>query len=360
MTSLSKEDLLRLLPEDAANTAGIKRPDQFEWLNVELARAWPYLNEAVSDVLKDKLQPILDQYKMGVLAEIKIPSLSFGITSPRFLGVKMEEMGEDEASVEADMNWKAEREMIMVKVKTVGPDFKVKVQNVSFSGTVKIVLKPLAEVIPCFGAILVALSDIPVIDFDLKIADGNANALPGVERMIDNSIRTAIEDSLVWPNRIVCPVLPGDYSFLELKPVGILDVSLLRAEEVMNTDLLGKSDCFVILYVRKKLERIKRCTTKKNTLHPVWNEGFRIEVDDPWSQRLTLQLMDEESLSRAEFIGRAIIPLNDLQPREPKEMWLEMVENSNLQCKKPRARVQIVLVYEPFDNEPTSPTESGN
>ena len=25
------------------------------------------------------------------------------------------------------------------------------------------------------------------------------------------SLRAALEDSLVWPNRIVCPVLPGDY-----------------------------------------------------------------------------------------------------------------------------------------------------
>ena len=63
-----------------------------------------------------------------------------------------------------------------------------------------------------------------------------------------------------------------------LKPVGILDVTLVKAKDVMNTDILGKSDCFVYLYVRKKPERIKRSTTKKNSLHPVWNEGFKIEV----------------------------------------------------------------------------------
>ncbi|MCO5559716.1 hypothetical protein L7F22_013317 [Adiantum nelumboides] len=311
MTSLSKEDLQRLLPEDFAKKALLKRPDQFEWLNLELAKAWPFLDDAVSDVVKDQLQPVLDQYKMGALAELKIQSMSFGVAAPQFLGVKMAEMGEDEASIEADLQWNSERENIKVKVKTVGPDFKVKVRNIKVWTTVKIVLKPLTDTMPCFGAILVSLSGVPVIDFDLKIADGDANALPGIDRMIDNSIRTAVEDMLVWPNRIICPVIPGDYSFLELKPVGILEVFLLKAEGVMNTDILGKSDCFVILFVRKKPERIKRSSTKKNSLNPVWNEGFRIEVDEPQYQILTVQLMDEESVSKAEYIGRATVPLND-------------------------------------------------
>ncbi|KAI5058184.1 hypothetical protein GOP47_0026354 [Adiantum capillus-veneris] len=349
MTSLSKEDLFRLLPEETAKTASLKKPDQFEWLNLELAKAWPSLNDAVSDVVRDQLQPVLDQYKVGALAEMKIQWMSFGSAAPQFLGVKTEEMGEDEASIEADLQWTAEREQIKVKVKTVGPDFKVKVQNIRVMATIKIVLKPLIDTIPGFGAILVSLSGVPVVDFDLKIAEGDANALPGIERMIDNSIRNAVEDMLVWPNRIICPVLPGDYSFLELKPVGILDVFLLKAEGVMNTDILGKSDCFVILFVRKKPERIKRSSTKKNTLNPVWNEGFRIEVDDPQYQILTVQLMDEESVTKAEFIGRATVPLNDLVPHEPKETCLDMMESADLQCTKPRARVQVVLVYEPFE-----------
>lgn len=359
MTSLTREDLFRLLPEDAAHTAASKKPDQFEWLNLELAKAWPFLNEALSDVVKDQLQPVLDQYKMGPLAEMTIKSMSFGVASPQFIGVKMEEMGEDEASIEADLQWKAEREMIIVKVKTVGPDFKVKVQNIRVWATVKIVLKPLTDTMPGFGAILVSLSGVPTIDFDLKIASGDANALPGVDKMIDNSIRTAVDDMLVWPNRIICPVLPGDYSFLELKPVGILDVFVLKAEGVMNTDILGKSDCFVILYVRKKPERIKRSSTKKNSLNPVWNEGFKIEVDDPENQQLTVQLMDEESVSKAEYIGRAIVPFNDLVPHKPKEMWLDMMESSNLQSKKPRARLQVVLLYEPFETKSSEPRAEG-
>lgn len=357
MISLEKKDLFRLLPEHAANSAARKQPDQFEWLNVELAKVWPFLNEAVAETVRNKLQPVLDQYKMGLVEEYKISSLSFGVTSPRFLGVKMEEMGEDEASVEADLRWRAERENIVIKVKTAGPDFEVKVGNISVSATAKIVLKPLVETMPCFGAIMVSLSGIPVIDFDLKIAAGDANALPGVAKMIDNSIRTAIEDMLVWPNRMVCPVLPGDFSFLELKPVGILDVTLIKAEGVMNTDILGKSDCFVVLFVRKKPERIKRSSTRKNSLNPVWNEGFRIEVDDPQYQSLTVQLMDEESASSADYIGRAVIPMSDFEPLKPRELWLDMVESTNLRSNKPRARLHIMAIYEPFKNE-TSPAGS--
>lgn len=40
-----------------------------------------------------------------------------------------------------------------------------------------------------------------------------------------------------------------------------------------------------------------------------------------------------------------------LEPHKPQEMWLDMYEGTNLQCTKPRGRLQIVLVYEPFENE---------
>ncbi|KAH7290432.1 hypothetical protein KP509_30G048300 [Ceratopteris richardii] len=349
LIALEKEDLFKLLPEHAARTAAAKRPDQVKWMNLELEKVWPFLNEAVSDIVRDQLQPVLEQYKMGVLADMEVQSTSFGIEPPQISGVKMEGMGEDEASIEADLNWRTEKERIVIKVKTIGPDFKVKVKNITVSATAKIVFKPLLDRMPCFGAVLISFVGIPSIDFDLKIADGDANALPGVDKMIDNSIRAAIEDMLVWPSRIVCPVLPGDYSFLELKPVGVLDVSLIRAEGVMNTDILGKSDCFVILYIRKKPERIKRSTTKKNSLHPVWNEGFKIEVDDPKYQKLTVQLMDEESVTSAEYIGQLV-------PHEPKEVWLDMMESTNLQFKRPRAQLQLVILYEPFDT-PFSDTE---
>lgn len=81
----------------------------------------------------------------------------------------------------------------------------------------------------------------PDFDFDLKFLGGDIGAVPGVEKMIDvssrfsslcfvifayfnhlissniahvqSSIRTAVMDSLVWPSRIVVPMMPGDFRY---------------------------------------------------------------------------------------------------------------------------------------------------
>lgn len=149
----------------------------------------------------------------------------------------------------------------------------------------------------------------------------------GFMSFIQNSIRTALMDSLVWPSRIVVPMIPGgdfrymsnyfynlyscihprlnnfvefsvamsDFSacrsfhhqfdfwigccsFLELHPVGELEVKLIEAKNIKNTDLIGKADPFVTLFVRQTKDKVKRSTSKSNTLRPVWNEDFKIEV----------------------------------------------------------------------------------
>ena len=68
-------------------------------------------------------------------------------------------------------------------------------------------------------------------------------------------------------------------SFLELRPVACLDVSLLSAEGLPKTDVLaGLCDPFALLHVRQRQGSIKRSSTKHHTLNPTWNEGFLLQV----------------------------------------------------------------------------------
>ena len=60
--------------------------------------------------------------------------------------------------------------------------------------------------------------------------------------------------------------------------MGELDVSLIEAKGLMNTDLIGKADPFCVMFVRQTKDKMKRSTCKKNNLNPVWNEGFKLEV----------------------------------------------------------------------------------
>ena len=44
---------------------------------------------------------------------------------------------------------------------------------------------------------------------------------------------------------------PAIFSDLELKPVGLLEVKLVEARDLKNKDLVGKSDPFAVLYIRR-------------------------------------------------------------------------------------------------------------
>lgn len=80
------------------------------------------------------------------------------------------------------------------------------------------------------------------------------------------------------------------------KPVGILHVKVLRAQKLLNTDFLSKSDPYVKLSLGGDRLPAKKTTVKMNTLNPVWNEDFKLTVKDPESQVLQLHLYDWEKV----------------------------------------------------------------
>jgi len=50
-------------------------------------------------------------------------------------------------------------------------------------------------------------------------------------------------------------------SDLELKPVGTLEVKLVQAKDLVNKDLVGKSDPFAVLFVRPLRSTMKTSKT---------------------------------------------------------------------------------------------------
>ncbi len=75
-------------------------------------------------------------------------------------------------------------------------------------------------------------------------------------------------------------VLGGELgSFLQMCSVGELDIKLIEGKNLKKTDvIMGKTDPFVVMYVRQTKDTMKRSTCKKGTLNPVWNESFKVEV----------------------------------------------------------------------------------
>ncbi|KAK8515378.1 hypothetical protein V6N13_139646 [Hibiscus sabdariffa] len=295
-------------------------PPWLMWLNAQLKKIWPYVNEAASELIRASVEPTLEQYTPAVISSMKFGKLTLGTIAPQFTGVSIveSESGSRGITMELEMKW---------------------------DGNPNIVL----NINTRLGVSLPVQKD---LDFTLKVVGGDISTIPGISDAIEDTIRNAIEDSIMWPVRKIIPILPGDYSDLELKPVGTLEVKLVQAKDLANKDMVGKSDPFAKLFLRPLRHKTKTSKTINNTLNPIWNEHFEFIVEDASTQHLTVRVFDDEGLQAPELIGCAQVALKDLEPGKVKDIWLKLVKDLVVQKdNKNRGLVQLELLYCPFGTE---------
>ncbi|KAF8009049.1 hypothetical protein BT93_J0131 [Corymbia citriodora subsp. variegata] len=352
---MTVEDSRKILPGECyPSWVVFTQRQKLNWLNIQLKKIWPYVNEAASELIRSTVEPTLEQYRPVVLASLKFSELTLGTVAPQFTGIWIvdDESKSGQVTMELEMQWDGNPH-IELDVKTrVGVGLPVEVKDIGFTGVFRLIFKPLVDEIPCFGAVCYSLREKKNLDFALSIGGGDIKAIPGVADAIKETIQDAVEDTLTWPVRKIVPILPGDYSDLELKPLGTLEVKLVQAKDLANKDLIGKSDPFAVLFVRPLRSRMRTSKTINNQLNPVWNEHFDFIVEDVSTQRLTVRVFDDEGVQAAEPMGCAQVPLNKLEPGKVKDVWLKLVKDLEVQRDtKDRGQVHLELLYCPYGTE---------
>ncbi|KVI11694.1 C2 calcium-dependent membrane targeting [Cynara cardunculus var. scolymus] len=322
------------------------------WLNAHLTKIWPYVDEAASELIKANVEPILEQYRPIVLSSLRFSKLTLGTVAPQFTGVSIVEDGSDGITLELEMNWDGNPNIILDVKTRLGVGLPVQVNNIAFTGVFRLIFKPLVNEFPCFGAVSFSLRQKKKMDFTLKVVGGDISAIPGVADALESTIHDAVEDSITWPVRKVIPILPGDYSDLELKPMGTLEVKLIQAQGLINKDLIGKSDPFAKLYIRPLRSRMRTSKVIDNDLNPVWNEHFEFVVEDTSTQHLTVKIYDDDGLQASELLGCAQVKLNEVEPGKVKDMWLKLVKDLDIhRDNKDRGKVHLEILYCPYGME---------
>jgi Ca2+-dependent lipid-binding protein len=70
------------------------------------------------------------------------------------------------------------------------------------------------------------------------------------------------------------------------------------------------------------------CFLQNNDIDPIWNDHFKLEVEDLASQKLTIKVFDDEGLQEPQLIGTAHLELNGLVPERLDDMWLPLYKES--------------------------------
>ncbi|KAL8496942.1 hypothetical protein ACS0TY_020575 [Phlomoides rotata] len=345
LARMTVQDSRKLLPDPFY-------PSWLNWLNNHLDKIWPFVDEAASQIIRDSVEPILEQYRPAILAALKFSTLTLGTVAPQFTGVTILDSEPNEIVMELDLQWDGNPDIVLDIKTRVGVALPIQVKNIAFTGVFRLIFKPLVDEFPCFGAVCYSLRHKKNLDFTLKVVGGDLSSIPGLSDAIEDAIKDAVEASITWPVRQIVPIIPGDYSNLEVKVVGVLEVKLIEAKELTNKDIIGKSDPFAKMFVRPLPDRTKNSKTIDNQTNPIWNEQFEFEVEDSSTQHLTIKIYDDEGVQAAELIGCAQIQISQLEPGKVKDVWLKLVKDLDIQRDtKNRGQVHLELLYCPFSKE---------
>lgn len=113
-------------------------------------------------------------------------------------------------------------------------------------------------------------------------------------------------------------------------PIGVVRVTIDKAEDLRNLETIGKVDPYVRMLVNS-VER-SRTAAVESTLNPSFAEVHYISVSSP-NQKLTLEVMDVEKLSADRTLGSFDVNLSPLINRDDEGRYVENVDKSKRQAK---------------------------
>ncbi|KAJ0799972.1 putative protein kinase RLK-Pelle-CrRLK1L-1 family [Helianthus annuus] len=88
---------------------------------------------------------------------------------------------------------------------------------------------------------------------------------------------------------------------------GMLSITVISAEDLPPTDLLGKADPFVVLTMKKNGMKNSTRVVNEN-LNPVWNQTFDFIVEDGLHDMLIVEVYDHDTFEKV-YMGRCILTL---------------------------------------------------
>ncbi|KAJ6852061.1 synaptotagmin-5-like isoform X1 [Iris pallida] len=305
-------------------------------------------------VIKESVEPLLEDYRPPGITSLKFSKLSLGNVSPKIEGIRVQSLKKGQITMDIDLRWGGDPSIILA-VEALVASLPIQLKNLQVFTVIRVIFQ-LSEEIPCISAVVVALLSEPKprIDYVLKAVGGSLTAIPGLSDMIDDTVNTIVSDQLQWPHRIVVPLggVDVDTSELELKPQGRLTVTVVKASGLKNLEMIGKSDPYVVVSIRPMFK--VKTKVINNNLNPVWNETFELIAEDKETQAATFEVFDEDNLSQDKKLGVAKLPLIDLEPETAKEYELRLLaslDTLKVKDKKDRGTVTIKVMYHAFTKE---------
>ncbi|KAL1596613.1 Tricalbin-2 [Paraconiothyrium brasiliense] len=162
-------------------------------------------------------------------------------------------------------------------------------------------------------------------DEDHVIAKLTGNTLDTLRRCLYTPTQLILKDNHGRENKITVSLkyLPVK---MQLDPSesfnnqGTLRVEVMDAADLPAADRNGFSDPYCKFILNDK--EVYKTKTQKKTLHPAWNEYFEVPVRSRTAAQFEVKVFDWDFGDKADFLGRAAINLEILEPFQQQEVTL--------------------------------------
>ncbi|KAI4343293.1 hypothetical protein MLD38_027819 [Melastoma candidum] len=352
--SLSRDDLKKICGDNFPEWISFPVFEQVKWMNKQLSKLWPFVADAATLVIRESVEPLLEQYRPPGITSLKFSKLSLGTVPPKIEGIRVQSLKKGQITMDIDFRWGGDPSIILGVEAALVASIPIQLKDLQVFTVIRVIFQ-LAEEIPCISAVVVALLSEPKprIDYTLKAVGGSLTAVPGLSDMIDDTVNSIVTDMLQWPHRIVVPLggIPVDTSELELKPQGKLALTIVKANDLKNLEMIGKSDPYVVVYIRP-LFKLKTKVIDNN-LNPVWDQTFELIAEDKETQYLTIEVLDKD-IGQDKRLGITKLPLIDLEAETEKEIELRLLPSLDMlkiKDKKDRGTITLKVLYHEFNKE---------
>lgn len=352
--TLNRDDLKKICGDNFPEWISFPVFEQVKWLNKQLSKLWPFVADAATAIIKESVEPLLEEYRPPGITSMKFSKLSLGNVPPKIEGIRVQSLKEGQITMDIDFRWGGDPSIILAIEAALVASIPIQLKDLQVFTVIRVIFQ-LSEEIPCISAVVVALLSEPKprIDYTLKAVGGSLTAIPGLSDMIDDTVHTIVTDMLQWPHRIVVPIggISVDTSELELKPQGKVTLTVVKANDLKNMEMIGKSDPYVVLYIRP-LFKVKTKIVQNN-LNPVWDQTFELIAEDKETQSIIFEVFDED-IGQDKRLGTAKLPLLELEPETTKEIQLRLLPSLDMlkiKDKKDRGTVTVKVLYHEFNKE---------
>ncbi|GJN07678.1 hypothetical protein PR202_ga25526 [Eleusine coracana subsp. coracana] len=153
--SLTRDDLKKLCGDNFPEWVSFPQYEQVKWLNKHLGKLWPFVAQAATAVVKESVEPLLDDYRTAGIKSLKFSKFSLGNVSPKIEGIRIQNLQPGQIIMDIDFRWGGDPSIILA-VDAVVASLPIQLKDLQVYTVIRVVFQ-LSEEIPCISAVVVAL-----------------------------------------------------------------------------------------------------------------------------------------------------------------------------------------------------------